>query len=228
MSVLHVADRVRPYAIASQVRYPKPRFGLLRVFDLAAIAVLSLEGGTIAADAGVGALGIVIAAFITGLGGGIIRDLLLGDTPPATLRTVSYPLVTLAAGCLVCLIPGGIHALPSQVVNILDAAALSLICVSGALKALDRRASVITAVILGGVSALGGGMIRDALLTHVPAALRSDMCVIAVLVGAAVAVACTRSGRSRFQAMAIGITSCFVVRVVAGWEHWHLPLPHIG
>lgn len=170
----------------------------------------------------------MIAAFVTGLGGGIIRDLILGDIPPVTLRTVRYPVATLVAAGLVCVIPGGIHILPSQLVNLLDAAALSLICVAGGLKALDRRASVVTAVILGGISALGGGMMRDAMLTHVPAALHSDVCIVAVLAGAAVAVACVKLGRFRVQAMVIGMAACFVLRIVAGWQHWYLPIPHLS
>jgi uncharacterized membrane protein YeiH len=54
------------------------------------------------------------------------------------------------------------------------------------------------------------------------------VCVVAVLAGAAVAVACVKLGRFRAQAMAVGMAACFVLRIVAGWQHWYLPIPHLS
>jgi uncharacterized membrane protein YeiH len=229
MSVTPIAERISRRAAAPAAPIPaQPRVDVRRALDLAAVAVFALGGGTIAADAGFGVVGILFAAFSTALVGGIIRDLLLGDTPPATLRTVVHPLTALGAGGLVCLVPGIVRMIPTPLFNIVDAAALALFCVFGGIKALDHGANVIIATLLGGISAFGGGIVRDVILGHVPAALSGDICVVAALVGPAVAIACTQLGRSRTAAIAFGLASCFLLRLFAAWEHWSLPVPHFG
>ncbi|HEY7008273.1 MAG TPA: TRIC cation channel family protein [Jatrophihabitantaceae bacterium] len=196
----------------------------LDAFDLAAVAVFAWEGATIARGAGMNALGIVLAAFATGLFGGIMRDLLLGRLVPATLRTVRYPAVALAAGGLVCLLGDREHAVPSGLVTILDAGGLGLCCVTGALTALTCGAGAFVATLLGAMTAVGGGAVRDLLLDQVPTMLRVNLYVVAA--GAAVTVAAVKLGRSRPQAMAAGAVVASMVCLLAAWEHWGLPIPH--
>src|SRR5690349_11206422 len=100
---------------------------------------------------------------ITAIGGGIIRDVLLGALPPSTFSDWRY-LTVAASGSLVAFVFGrGLDRLAVQIV-VLDAAGLSLFAVSGALKSIDSGAGVAQAVILGAITGVGGGTVRDVLI----------------------------------------------------------------
>lgn len=195
-------------------------------FDLAATWVFALGGGLSAVQADFDLLGVLVLAFSTGLGGGIIRDVLLADTPPAALRNHRYPIIAFLGGLVAFLVFDPLNHIPPGVLIGLDAAGLSLFAVSGASKSLLFGAKPLTAVLLGAVSGTGGGAIRDVLLNRVPTVLYVDVYATAALLGAAVMTIGVRLGLPRGRMMVIGGTICFVVRVVAAWQHWNLP--HAG
>ena len=119
------------------------------------------------------------------MGGGILRDLLIGSTPPSAIRDWRYPAICLAMAAGVY----GLH-LPvadyARWVTPLDAAALSLFAVVGATKALECGLHPLPAVLIGGIAAVGGGTMRDLLTLQVPVVLRADVYSIAALLGAMV------------------------------------------
>ena len=199
------------------------RAQLLRTVDLAATGLFAIEGARAGAEARLDVFGLMVVAFATALGGGIIRDVLIGDLPPAALRSVAYPVVAFAGGAAVWLLYRWIEEFPSSVSDLLDAAGLSLFCVVGAAKALDFGLNPLGATLLGTVTGVGGGVIRDVLLDEIPNVLRIDVYATAALLGAAVMVTLSALGVARPRAMLPGAIACFALRMTSVWLDWDLP-----
>ncbi len=197
----------------------------LLVVDLLATVLVALEGGSTAVANHLDLLGILVLAFTSALGGGILRDLLIGDTPPSAIRDWRYPAIALAGGTVVLLGFPFVHDMPGMLISVLDAGGLALFAVSGADKALEFRIHPLLAVLMGGITGVGGGVIRDLLLTRVPLILRADVYATAALAGAAVAVILLRLRLPRTWSLSVGATICFVLRMLAVTRHWSLPHP---
>ena len=193
---------------------------LVTALDLTGTFVFAIEGAATAMHNGLDLLGVMVLAFITALGGGIIRDVLLGATPPDALRGWLYPAVAFAGG-IVALSASGL--IPAPVLTAIDAAGLSLFAIAGARKALDRGLPALIAVCFGAITATGGGTVRDVLLTHVPAVLRIDIYATAALAGAAVMVLAQKARLPPAAAALIGGVACFALRMLAVWHGWSLP-----
>ena len=196
---------------------------LIFVADLAGVFLFSIEGAQVAMQARLDFLGVLVVAFLPALGGGIIRDLLIGATPPNAIRDWRYPALAFAAGTLAFIFHQTVRALPDDVVVVLDAAGLSLFAVAGAEKALAFGVHPFIAVLMGGITGVGGGVLRDVALTHVPAVLRTDIYATAALAGALVMVVAQRLGLAPRWAAALGAVGCFALRMTAVWLHWSLP-----
>ena len=148
---------------------------------------------------------------VVGLAGGIIRDLLIG-APPATFRDWRYLAAAGAAG-LVCFFGrAGARAHPRGVL-VFDAVGLAVFCVAGATKALDFGLGPVQAVILGAITGIGGGMLRDVLLGEVPTVLRHELYAIPALLGAGVVVAGSSGGQSEPGFPIFGACLCFAIRM---------------
>ena len=143
--------------------------------DAAAVLLFAIEGGALAAAARLDLLGVLVVAVATALGGGTIRDLLLGDSPPDSVRDPRFALVALAGGAATFVFYRYVREIPDPVLITLDAGGLALFAVSGAAKALEHRLAAVMCVAMGGITAVGGGVIRDLLLTRVPIILRLDV-----------------------------------------------------
>ena len=158
-------------------------------------------------------VGVVTLGMITAIGGGMIRDVLLGDLPPATFSDGRY-LAVAASGSLVAFLFGrGLDRL-SRTILLLDAAGLSLFAVSGALKALDLGVGPAQAVILGALTGVGGGTLRDVLIREVPAVLTSGLYAIPALLGALVLVVGAELGFAELAAAVVGALACFALRMI--------------
>lgn len=194
--------------------------------DLAGTVVFALEGALIAIHAGLDLLGIAVIAFVASLGGGILRDVLLGATPPAAFRDQRYPLLAFSAAGLALLSELSGHHPPALVLTVLDAAGLALFAVAGTEKSIEFGSNAVTAAMLGMLTGVGGGATRDVLLNHVPAVLRADFYATAALAGALVVLGALRAGASPRVAALAGGTVCFALRMAGALEHWQLP--HFG
>jgi uncharacterized membrane protein YeiH len=191
--------------------------------DLVGTALFAAEGAAAAAQARLDLLGMLVLAFVTALGGGIVRDLLIGDIPPGSIRNWHYAAVALTAGAAVF----GLHAYTAGVnywlITTLDAAGLSFFAVSGATKALEFKLNPLLATMMGGITGVGGGTLRDLLIGQVPKVLRSDVYAAAALFGAAVTMVCLRLKMNNLAASILGIVCCFALRMLAVYHHWNLP-----
>jgi uncharacterized membrane protein YeiH len=196
---------------------------LLEVIDLLGTFVFAVEGAMAAAQNGLDLLGLMVLAFATALGGGILRDLLIGSVPPNSIRDWRYPATAFAGAALVFFETGLVTHFPSSLLLTLDAAGLSLFAAAGAAKALDFNIHPFLAVLMGGLTGVGGGTIRDMLLAHIPNVLRSDVYAAAALAGAAVMVLALELKARPALATPLGIAACFFLRMVAVWRHWNLP-----
>ena len=196
---------------------------VLLVVDLLATLLVALEGGAAAVNGRLDLLGILVLAFVSALGGGIVRDLLLGALPPNALRDWRYGTVALSGGALIMLGFRLLTRVPEMPLTMMDAAGLGLFAVAGADKAMEFRVPPLAAVLLGGITGCGGGVIRDLLLGRVPRILNSDVYATAALAGAIVMAATCRAGVPRVWAGAVGGAICFCLRVASVWGHWNLP-----
>src|SRR4051794_32556060 len=184
---------------------------LILVLNLAGTFIFGLSGGLAAVRARLDVFGIVVLAGVVGLAGGIIRDLLIG-TPPATFRDWRYLAAGGAAG-LVCFFAWPALERVRRSVLIFDAVGLGLFCVTGATKALDFGIGPVPAVLLGAITGIGGGMLRDVLLRDVPTVLRHELYAIPALLGAAVMVIAQHSGSDNPVFPVLGAALCVTVRL---------------
>jgi uncharacterized membrane protein YeiH len=198
---------------------------LFLALDLTGTFAFALNGALTAIRvAKLDVVGVVTLGMITALGGGIIRDVILDDLPPATFDDWRY-LAVAALGSLVAFTFGRrLDRLVNPIV-VLDAAGLSLFAVSGALKALDFDAGAAQAVILGAVTAVGGGTTRDVLIGRVPVVLRSELYAIPALVGALAVVAADQLGAPEVAAAVGAAAICFAIRILGVHFDLDAPMP---
>ncbi len=199
---------------------------LLRGFDLAATLVFAVEGAAVGTAARLDIFGVAAVACVTAMGGGVMRDVLIGASPPAALKDPLYIPLAVAAGIATFVFYQPAGQIPSWLVTGLDAAGLGLFCAAGALKTLDYGLIPVSAAFMGTLTAVGGGVLRDVLLSRIPAVLRIDVYAVAALLGATVVVIGVRRGLPKTVVMLAGGTACFVLRVLAAWQHWQLPKIH--
>jgi uncharacterized membrane protein YeiH len=197
---------------------------LLIVLDLVGIFVFALSGGLVAVRKDLDLFGVLVLAGITGLGGGFLRDVLIGAVPPAALADWRYLLVPVAAGLLTFWYHPALSRMERPVL-VFDAAGLALFSVVGALKALDFGLGPVPAALLGMVSAIGGGMIRDLLAGRVPIVLRGELYATPALVAAAVAVTGAETGLPTAWLAVPAAVLCFGWRVLAIRRGWTAPRP---
>jgi uncharacterized membrane protein YeiH len=196
---------------------------LLLVIDLMGTALFAAEGASTAVQARLDVLGLLVLGFVTALGGGIIRDLLIGDVPPSSIRNWVYPAVALAAAAGVFILHSSTSTVNPWLITTLDAAGLSFFAVSGAAKALEFKLHPLLATMMGGITGVGGGTIRDLLIGQVPKVLRSDVYAAAALFGAVITILCLKMKFKPVVASTCGIAGCFVLRMLAVYYHWNLP-----
>ncbi|TQN44040.1 putative membrane protein YeiH [Blastococcus colisei] len=197
----------------------------LLVLDLVGTFAFALNGALTALRATrLDIVGVVTLGMITALGGGTIRDVFLDSLPPATFLDWRY-LAVAAGGGLIAFFSGRHLERLNGPINVLDAAGLSLFAVTGALKAVDLGFGPAQAVIVGVLTGVGGGTIRDVLIRQVPSVLSSGLYAVPALVGATVVVVADVLG-ARGAVAAIGAAAvCFAIRMVGVHFDVNAPFP---
>ena len=205
-------------------QYPLKAGALLLAVDFAGTLVFAVEGAMAAAKGHLDLLGAMVLAFVTALGGGTIRDVLIGAIPPNSIRDWRYGAIAFAGAGAVFLFESPVKHIPASLMLVLDAAGLSLFAMAGAEKALEFGIHPFIAILMGGVTGVGGGTIRDVLLAQVPTVLRADVYATAALAGAAVVVAGRSLKLPKTPVAVAGIVICFLLRMISVWRHWNLPV----
>lgn len=198
---------------------------IVRTADLLGAVVFAAEGAMAAIQSRLDSLGVLVVALVSATGGGMIRDVLIGVTPPAALRDWRYAAAILVgvAGAVLC--ADMLRGPGSFVLLILDAAGLGLFTVAGTNKALAAGSGSYAAILLGAVTATGGGVVRELLLNHVPSILRIDFYATAALAGALLLILARKARMPPLGASIIGGIACFVLRMAGATLHWQLPVP---
>ncbi|MEP7090873.1 MAG: trimeric intracellular cation channel family protein [Nocardioidaceae bacterium] len=198
---------------------------VLVVLDLVGIFVFAITGALVAVRKELDVFAVLVVAGTAGLGGGFLRDVLIGATPPAALADWRYLVVPALAGLVTFFFHPSLGR-KERVINVLDAAGLSLFCVTGALKALAFGLVAVLAALLGMLTGIGGGMLRDVLTGRVPLVFRGELYATPALVGALVAVLGHEAGLKTVVVAGPAALVCFGWRVLAmrrGWNAPHAP-----
>lgn len=204
---------------------------MLDAVDLAATFVLAVECALTAVQADFDLFGILVLSFVGSVGGAVIRDLLLGEHPPAPFRDWRYAALALAATMVVLIAslvlgPVGNFTPPLQV-DVFEGGGLALAAVAGTRKCLDYKLNSASVVIIATVNGCGGGMLRDVLLARVPKVLHEDFYATAAIAGAALIVVLVRRFQVRQDvAGAAGAVAIFTLRAAALVGAWRLPHLH--
>ena len=195
---------------------------LILWLNLIGTFVFGISGGLAAMKARLDLFGVLVLALVVALAGGIIRDLLIG-TPPATFRDWRYLAAAGAAG-LATFAARPLLERIWNVIQVLDAAGLALFCVTGAAKALEFRLGPAQAIILGAITGIGGGMLRDILIRQIPTVLQHDLYAVPALAGAAVVVGAHGAGTTSEAFPLIGFAVCFAIRIIGLRYNIQLPV----
>jgi uncharacterized membrane protein YeiH len=196
---------------------------LFLAVDLAGTFCFAVEGALAAIAGDLDFLGLMVLAFATALAGGLIRDLLIGAVPPGAIRDWRYSAVAFTAAAIVFFLHHFVRQIPNPIIISIDAAALALFAVSGTAKALAYGIHPFMAILMGTITGVGGGTVRDILLAQIPAVLRVDVYATAAMAGSAVMIGARRLGLHPTLAAILGGAACFLLRVVSVWQHWNLP-----
>jgi uncharacterized membrane protein YeiH len=184
---------------------------LLLVLNLVGTFVFGLSGGMAGVRKQLDLFGAIVLAVVVGIAGGTIRDVLIG-IPPQTFRDWRYLAVAAGAGLLTAVAHPAINRL-QRPIDALDAAGLALFCVTGAATALTHRLGVVDSIILGAITGIGGGMLRDILVGEIPTVLRGGLYAIPALVGAGIVVVAYHAGDHTIVFPIVGIAVCFLMRM---------------
>ncbi|OBF28949.1 hypothetical protein A5724_26470 [Mycobacterium sp. ACS1612] len=200
-----------------------PQPPLLLALDLTGTFVFALNGALTAVRAArLDVVGVVTLGMMTALGGGVIRDLVIGDIPPATFRDWRYFALAVGGGLVAFALSKLLNRLETSI-TVFDAMGLSVFAVIGTSKAADFGLGIGPTLLLGVVTAVGGGTIRDVLIGQIPTVLRSELYAIPALAAAAVTVGAIHMNIHGLATALAAAALCFVIRMLG--VHFRLNAP---
>ncbi len=204
-------------------------FQLCEAIGTAAFAV---SGAMVAIDKGTDIFGVLLMAVFTALGGGTLRDVLIGHFPPRMFTNFHYVLLACICALAVFIIARIFkeryierERLIEQVNNVFDAIGLGIFAVSGARIGMEAgfADNIFLTTFLGTTTAIGGGMLRDVLLQEMPFVLKKRVYAVAAIVGALGYALLMRMGMNSVMAYALGMMATIAVRILATVFRWNLP-----
>ncbi len=192
------------------------------VLNLMGTFAFGISGGVLAVRKQMDLLGVLVLSVATALGGGIMRDILLGRLPPATLLDWRYLAVSGLSGLLVFVWYNRVvHH--TRFITTFDAAGLSIFTVTGTTIALNSGLDPAPAVLLGMLTGVGGGVLRDILAAEVPLILRSEVYAVASLLGATIVIIASEIGSLPVPSEIVAATATFLLRMVSVRRGWRIP-----
>jgi uncharacterized membrane protein YeiH len=195
---------------------------LLYWLDLLGVAVFALSGVLSAKTMKLDLFGVAVVAIITAIGGGTVRDLLLGRTPVFWMQDETYLLIALATAIISFYILR--HRDPeSRILLTFDALGLAVFTVIGVDVARSVGVSPLISVLMGVMTGTFGGIIRDLLFNRIPVVLHRDIYATAALIGALVDVLLTMLALNPNLVIGLGVATTFSVRMLSVRHRWSLP-----
>ena len=203
---------------------------ILYLLDLIGVAVFAVSGALAAGHAGLDLLGVFVLAAVTAIGGGTLRDLLLDRHPIFWTRDPRY-LYVIGASALSTVLWSQFQAPPSTSLAIADALGLALFALSGAELAERAGLPRIIIVLMGTMTGVAGGLVRDVLTAQVPMILRHDIYASAAIFGIVLYLLLQALRVPRTWALGVGVVGVAGLRLAAIAWSWQLPafvLPATG
>ncbi len=197
---------------------------VLYFFDLFGTFAFAVSGALLGVKKDMDIYGMFVLAVSVGVGGGTMRDMMLGRTPPFVLTDVNYMIVIAAATLLVFFLNSVVEkSLPMKTLNIADAVGLGVFTSIGASVAVAYDVEWYGIIFFGVMTATAGGMIRDTLAGEVPFVLKKEVYASASIIGGIIFIIIYRLNIS--LNINILITSIIVtlIRILAIYKDWHLP-----
>jgi uncharacterized membrane protein YeiH len=185
--------------------------------------VFALSGGVLAVERKFDLFGVLVLSFVVAVAGGITRDLLIGAVPPAAVASWHALAIATFAGLLTFYVYPSVQSLRHDVL-LFDAVGLGVFAVTGTQKALQYGIDPVMAAVLGMVTGIGGGMLRDILAGDVPTVLRADLYALAALAGAAIVSLGQLLGFGPRYPMLLGAAVCVFLRIMAIYHGWRVPV----
>ena len=196
----------------------------LQLFDLIGIFVFALSGGVLAVRHRLDLFGVLALSCATAVTGGIVRDVLIGAIPPASLADWRYLATAMVAGVVTFFWHGLIERMRNPVL-MFDAAGLALYAVLGTGRALAFGLAPFAATLLGIITGIGGGIARDLLVARTPVVLQqTELYAVAALAGGGIVAIAHALGWPQAPAMVVGALLCFGLRFMAIRRGWRLPV----
>ncbi|WP_291272754.1 trimeric intracellular cation channel family protein [Geothrix sp.] len=199
-----------------------PERALFNLLDLAGIFVFAISGAAAARQRDLDLFGIVALAFVTACGGGIVRDLCLGALPPIGLADWRYLTIATLGALATIGAYGWVRRLRYPVL-LFDALGMAMFAVAGTQKALGMGRNAETAILLGMITAVGGGILRDMLLGRVAVVLEREIYASAALLGALLVVLADHFHWGAAWATWPGLLACFGLRYLSLRFSWNMP-----
>nr|WP_249680847.1 trimeric intracellular cation channel family protein [Roseococcus pinisoli] len=196
---------------------------MIHPLDLVGTFAFALSGAVLGTQRGMDLFGVLVLAFVTAAAGGILRDLLLGAVPPVAIASWYALAIATAAGLLAFGFQPLIARFHSAVL-FFDAAGLGVFAVTGTYKALEFGLSPPMAALLGMLSGIGGGMLRDVLTARVPVVLQGEIYAVAALAAALMVLAGEWMGLSPTIVSLPAIGLCLALRLISIARGWKLPV----
>ncbi|MBO0888658.1 trimeric intracellular cation channel family protein [Candidatus Bathyarchaeota archaeon] len=191
--------------------------------NLAGTFAFGLSGGILAVRKQMDLFGVLVLSVTTGLGGGIMRDILLGHIPPSTLSDWRYLASAGLAGLLVfARFSKVIHH--TGFITTFDAVGLSTFTVTGTTIALAAGLEAAPAALLGMLTGVGGGILRDVLAAEVPLIFRSEIYAVASLLGAIIIILASQAGFLEAPVEIVAAVATFSLRMVSVQRGWKIPV----
>jgi uncharacterized membrane protein YeiH len=195
---------------------------LLYYLDLAGVAVFAASGVLAARDRDLDILGVIVVAAITAVGGGTLRDLLL-DRHPIFWVTDSWYLIVITAVALLTIAYMRVRPPPATALLVADALGLALFALSGARLAESAECPPLIVVLMGTMTGVTGGILRDVITAQVPLVLRREIYATAAIAGVVLYLALQALGMSSTLAFVIGAITVVALRLLAIRLGLHLP-----
>src|SRR5688572_17387634 len=200
---------------------PADLFRLVHFFDVLAAIVFAVSGALVASRKGMDVMGFMWLAIVTGVGGGTVRDLILG-VPVFWVQNPVHVSACLVTAVVMHFIAPLVESRYTMLLWF-DAFGLALVTIAGTVKALDVGSPQVVAIAMGAVTGSFGGIIRDT-LGHVPSILlKHEIYVTASVLGACAYVTLSGFGAERMPAMGVGFLVTFGIRGLAIRFGWSLP-----
>lgn len=205
---------------------------LLTAVEMIGMVAFALNGALVGLKYHLDLFGVILVSVTVSLGGGVVRDLIIGRIPPAMFQDYRYLLVAVVTSLLVFLAAvvskGRYHDYETKVealANIFDALGLGAFTVVGVQAGINAGFSdnSFLLVFLGLLTGIGGGILRDLFVMRMPVVLRKHVYALPVLIGAALYLLCYRLGAPQLVASGAVIFTVFVLRMLATYYHWNLP-----